>query len=259
MRRTRGDTVLLTGATGFLGHYILAELLDRGWRCTVLLRPPVERSIARLADLLRELGVDAERCIADGSIEPVCGDLPDGLPTIRVDSSAILIHAAAATNFQRNTNGDPERTNVDGTRAVLDWADRLGLRRLHLVVGLVDRAAMTDVKSRVRGWSSAEEALQVEPRAAVVRRIVRDELGVFREAMAGPLDRLVDLARDRRARGVLDRDPTATRVLGRGLIFGVGHAKLGVLKILCEMQFMFLPRTQWHSHQLANPKLVKAV
>ncbi len=133
MRSTRKDTVLLTGATGFLGHYVLAELLARGVRCVVLLRPPIEMSIARLANLLSELGVDAGRCIADGSIEPVCGELPGGLPPIRIDSSALVIHAAAATNFRRNARGDPERTNVDGTRAVLDLADGSGVRRLHLV------------------------------------------------------------------------------------------------------------------------------
>ncbi len=133
MKNTGCNTVLLTGATGFLGHYILAETLSRGWRCKVLLRPPLERSIARLAGLLSELGVDAEKSISDGLIEPVCGELPDDLPPIRSDSSVVLIHTAAATNFQRNAGGDPERTNVDGTRAVLDWADSSGLQRLHLV------------------------------------------------------------------------------------------------------------------------------
>ncbi len=113
MRRTRNETVLLTGATGFLGHYVLAEFLARGFRCVVLLRPPIEASIGRLANLLAELDVDADRHIADGSIEPISAELPDRLPHVPVDSSAVLIHAAAATNFRRNASGDPERTNVD--------------------------------------------------------------------------------------------------------------------------------------------------
>lgn len=133
MKSPHDNAVILTGATGFLGHYILAELLARGSCCKLLLRPPVERSVARLAGLLSELDVDTERCISDGLIEPLCGELPDALPPTRVDSSAVLIHAAAATNFRRNASGDPERTNVDGTRAILDWASSLGLRRLHLV------------------------------------------------------------------------------------------------------------------------------
>lgn len=133
MRRTRDDIVLLTGATGFLGHYVLAELLRRGFRCVVLFRPPIETSIGRLANLLEELGIDAERRVADGTIEPVEGNLPDALPPIPVPPSTVLIHAAAATTFKRNASGDPWHTNVDGTRAVLQWASHLGLRRLHLV------------------------------------------------------------------------------------------------------------------------------
>jgi len=132
MRRS-ANTALLTGATGFLGHYVLAALLDRGFRCKVLLRPPIERSVARLAGLLAELDVDAGMHLADGSIEPICGELPNELPPARIDSSAVLIHTAAATNFQQNTTGDPERTNVDGTRALLEWAGGLGLKRVHLV------------------------------------------------------------------------------------------------------------------------------
>ena len=133
MRSSYKTTVLVTGTTGFLGHYILAELLARGCRCVVLLRPPIEISLTRLANLLAELDVDGEQCIEEGSIEPVCGELPDTLPPLRIDSSAVLIHTAAATNFRRNARGDPERTNVDGTRALLEWAGSLGVRRLHLV------------------------------------------------------------------------------------------------------------------------------
>ena len=45
--------VFLTGASGFLGHYLLAELLTRPQvRCRVLLRPPVSASSARLQQLL---------------------------------------------------------------------------------------------------------------------------------------------------------------------------------------------------------------
>ncbi|MFQ5492292.1 MAG: SDR family oxidoreductase, partial [Phycisphaerae bacterium] len=44
--------VLLTGATGFLGHYVLADLLARpNVRCRVLLRPPLAEGQARLAEL----------------------------------------------------------------------------------------------------------------------------------------------------------------------------------------------------------------
>lgn len=133
MKSLGSNCFLLTGATGFLGHYILAGLVDRGSRCVVLLRPPIEDSVARLVGLLSDLGIDAERCITDGSIEPVCGELPGDLSHLGTSSSVVLIHVAAATNFRRNRNGDPEHTNIDGTRALLDWAGGRGVQRVHLV------------------------------------------------------------------------------------------------------------------------------
>lgn len=129
----RDAAVLLTGATGFLGHYLLAELLAQRVHCTVLLRPPTETSFRRLAGLLAELGIDADACLTAGAIDVVAGELPGELPHAMANASTVVIHAAAATNFQRNGRGDPARTNVDGTKAVLEWADRLGVRRLHLV------------------------------------------------------------------------------------------------------------------------------
>ncbi|MFQ5590392.1 MAG: SDR family oxidoreductase [Phycisphaerae bacterium] len=131
---TSGCSALLTGATGFLGHHILAELLERRWRCTVLLRHPLEGSIARLNALLAEVGIDFARYVGDGLLRPVCAELPDTLPSLELDDSpTVLIHTAAATNFRRSATGEPERTNVEGTRAVLAWATQLGLRRVHLV------------------------------------------------------------------------------------------------------------------------------
>ncbi len=133
MRRAGDNRVLLTGATGFLGHYVLAELLARGVRCVVLLRPPVETALARLTNLLAELDVDAQRHFADGSIKPIAGELPNKLPDVPIDSISTVIHAAAATNFRRDARGEPHHTNVDGTRALLDWVSSLGLRRVQLV------------------------------------------------------------------------------------------------------------------------------
>lgn len=130
---TTTSSVLITGATGFIGHRILAELLGRGVRCAVLLRPAACERLGRLKPLLRSLGVDAERHLADGSLIPVEGDIQGSLPSrlaVPVDG---VIHAAACTRFTLDSQGDPLATNVEGTAHLLRWMGEQGIRVLHLV------------------------------------------------------------------------------------------------------------------------------
>lgn len=127
-------TLFLTGATGFLGHYLLAELLARpGVVCRVLLRPPEERSRARLMSLLDDLNVCATCALQTGRLQPLFGHLPEALPADALADVDQVVHAAASTKFRSTPDGEPHRTNVEGTRALLDAADAAGVRRFTLV------------------------------------------------------------------------------------------------------------------------------
>jgi nucleoside-diphosphate-sugar epimerase len=126
-------TLLITGSTGFLGHHVLAELLARRARCAVLLRPPANRSIGRLRGLLEPLALDLDRHVRDGSLVPVIGELSAEISLeSRVWPDAIL-HCAASTRFDSDAAGEPARTNVEGTRRLLEWAAGRGVRNFHLV------------------------------------------------------------------------------------------------------------------------------
>lgn len=126
--------LLLTGATGFLGHYVLAELMRVGdVRCRVLLRPPIERGRARLVRCLHDLGLDADALIAGGRIVPVSGELPHRLDAGDLKGVRTIVHAAASTSFDAVPSGEPARTNVEGTRALLSLADALRVRRFVFV------------------------------------------------------------------------------------------------------------------------------
>jgi len=129
--------LLLTGATGFIGHHLLAELLRRGRdgeRIAVALRPPVPESIQRLTQLLRELGMELAAHISDERVIPMRFDLTSGepaaIPGVHVTS---IIHAGAVTRFNADAIGEPQRTNVAGTQRLLDWARRNDVRDFHLV------------------------------------------------------------------------------------------------------------------------------
>jgi nucleoside-diphosphate-sugar epimerase len=131
---TNGSQVLfLTGTTGFIGHYLLTELLRRQYRCVVLLRPPVGRTLDRLAGLLAELGLDAAACAKRECLIPVEGDLGEDWPDLSEPRINAVVHCAASTRFHPDKDGDPHRTNVLGTERLLDWASGRGIEQLHLV------------------------------------------------------------------------------------------------------------------------------
>jgi nucleoside-diphosphate-sugar epimerase len=102
---------LVTGASGFLGRYVVAELTERGHDVTALVRPS-----AVPPDALTQTGVEVLR----GDLRK----LDDGLTSRLADHDAI-IHLAAATT------GTP-RTRFDGTvlatEQLLDSLARAGWR-----------------------------------------------------------------------------------------------------------------------------------
>ena len=123
--------VLLTGATGMVGQVLLKELLTRGHRVLCLVRgqsPSIARR--RIADALRAWRCDADSWLERGALAVLRGDLHAACagvePTIlerlrgRIGS---VIHAAGSTRFSDSANGEPARTNVDGTRNVLTFAE----------------------------------------------------------------------------------------------------------------------------------------
>jgi nucleoside-diphosphate-sugar epimerase len=107
-------TILLTGATGFVGSRVLDRLLRRGDRVVAIVRDPAKlrRTDRNLTVVQADLG----------------GPLPD---SIAIEADA-LVHAAACTDFE----ADPEelmRVNRDGTRRITELAIRSGVRRAVLV------------------------------------------------------------------------------------------------------------------------------
>jgi nucleoside-diphosphate-sugar epimerase len=122
---------LITGATGFIGHVLLADLLRRGLRCAVLARSP--DAWADLSPKLAELGLDAVAMWELSALKIVQGGLPDSLPERQIGPVDRIVHCAASTRFEADASGEPYRTNDVGTARLLEWAERRGIGELHLV------------------------------------------------------------------------------------------------------------------------------
>jgi dihydroflavonol-4-reductase len=107
-------TVLVTGATGFLGRHVVDTLLARDMAVRALVRQP-SRSLGKLG------------------VEQVIGDVeePGSLPAAMAGVSAIL-HMAGVVSRGAADQSRMMRVHVDGTRNVLDAAAAAGVPRLVL-------------------------------------------------------------------------------------------------------------------------------
>jgi dihydroflavonol-4-reductase len=103
---------LVTGATGFVGWHVARKLLDRGVRVRALARDPKK---------LRELE----------GVEPIQGDLHDPASLQRaVDGCRIVYHVAADYRLWARDPQEMYKSNVEGTRSLLEAAERSGVERV---------------------------------------------------------------------------------------------------------------------------------
>ena len=140
MNGGRRGSVLLTGATGFVGMEVLARYLERGQRRVIaLVRAPSDGAArARIDGVLANLyGARAEQY--SGRVEAVAGELTAprlGLARSRCAELAervtTIVHSAASVSFALPLS-EAREINLDGTRLMLEFAElareRGGLER----------------------------------------------------------------------------------------------------------------------------------
>ncbi len=106
-------TILVTGATGFVGSAVVRKLIARGAAVRVLARPGSDR---------RNLeGLDLE--VAEGDLSA-----PESLPTALRGCRGVF-HVAADYRLWVRNPGEMFRANVSGTRALLQAAAEVGVKR----------------------------------------------------------------------------------------------------------------------------------
>lgn len=126
--------VLLTGGTGFLGEYLLGELLTRGHKVWALYR-----SESRKLDTIRFLGslglprsannlhwFKCEILKLDEQWDKVCQQNPG------IDQVNTLLHNAASTRLHMDKFGEPLRTNLGSAKVLVRLVEHVPMQ-VHII------------------------------------------------------------------------------------------------------------------------------
>ncbi len=126
--------VLLTGGTGFLGEYLLAELLERGHSVWALYRNESRKldTIRFLSSLGLPHSAGDLRWFKGEALD--AGDAWDDwrrqCPSL--DEVDTLLHSAASTRLHMDENGEPLKTNLGAAKALRRLVERKPMK-VHLV------------------------------------------------------------------------------------------------------------------------------
>ena len=137
MHNRAGNSIILTGATGFLGAFLMEGLLERGYQVTVLGRASKDLNLSdRLLNLVQWFGM---------------ADPGDRLSSLEVDFSkkhlslddetyrrvctnaCKIIHCASDTSFAERDRVKVLATNVDILPALLEFVYDAGVQHLYYV------------------------------------------------------------------------------------------------------------------------------
>jgi dihydroflavonol-4-reductase len=104
----------VTGATGFLGSHVARVLAEQGADLRLLVRPTSDR-----------------RNIQDLKADQVVGDLRDPASIVKALSGCdVVFHVGADYRLFVRDPGEMYRSNVEGTRTLLDAASKQGIKRV---------------------------------------------------------------------------------------------------------------------------------
>jgi len=132
--------LLLTGATGLLGEYLLRDLTRLGCPLAVIARSSGRRSAAdRIEDIFAKLERVERRAmprpiVLEGDLQqPLLGLSPAACDWVRGHCDELLHNAASLQFIEDPRSGEPYRSNVQGTAEMLALCETTGIKHLHHV------------------------------------------------------------------------------------------------------------------------------
>ena len=185
------DYVLLTGATGLLGRYLIRDLVLAGKQVAVLARASrKETALQRIEAIMQmweaETGQLLPRLIClDGDICSERLGLDDRSLHWVEEHCSSMLHSAASVTFHADGSGEPFRTNVGGTENVLELCRETGIGNVHYVstayvCGLRGDVAREDELDVGQSFRNAYEQSKLEAEVLVRQANFLDHLTVYR-------------------------------------------------------------------------------
>ncbi len=136
----QGATVLVTGATGFIGRALVQRLLERRARVHALSRTVVEA------------GPDQADCVY------FRGDIADAALLARACAGVdTVFHLAGYAHVNQHDVQELRRINVEGTRALLQAASAAGVRRIVFFSSI-----LAEVRLNPEGGAYGQSKLEAE-------------------------------------------------------------------------------------------------
>ncbi|MGH2863694.1 MAG: SDR family oxidoreductase [Solirubrobacteraceae bacterium] len=194
---TTTDAVFLTGATGFIGMELLVRYLERTERRIYALVRGLSDRDAELRMERTLLGLFGPDHRYAGRVIAVRGDLTHsgmgigGGTDQLTEQVSEIVHSAASTSFELDLQS-ARAINVDGTRRVLDFAERChtrgGLRRLsHIstayVAGDASGCFSEDDLDVKQGFQNTYERSKFEAESHVARTRSHLPITIFRPSI----------------------------------------------------------------------------
>lgn len=131
------QSILLTGATGLLGRYLLRDLLASGRPVGVLIRAGQKQSAAERLDELLAFASESQGrqlkrpTLLEGDLRTPGLGLGAAERSWLAGEAAAVVHSAAYVAYQPTPDGEPWETNVNGTYRLLEVCRSLGVTELH--------------------------------------------------------------------------------------------------------------------------------
>ncbi|MEZ6055531.1 MAG: SDR family oxidoreductase [Planctomycetaceae bacterium] len=184
--------VLLTGATGLLGRYLMRDLLTAGVPMAVLVRPsrrhdPHRRVEAAMRAWENILGRKLPRpvVLAGDITQPDFGITPGEAEWVAQNCDRIIHNAASLSFVTTGRNAEPWKTNLDGTRHVLEFCKNAGIRNFFQVstayiAGLREGVVYESELDEGQALANCYEESKVESEKLVRACQDLDTLTVFR-------------------------------------------------------------------------------
>lgn len=132
--------VVLTGASGLVGRYLVKDLLLAGKQLALVLRPSAKETVAERAEAIlqfweQRLGRHLPRpVVLEGDVaEPNLGLSPESAEWIAAHCDIMIHNAAILTFYGEDRAGEPWRTNLDGTAHTIEFCLKAGIKHFHYV------------------------------------------------------------------------------------------------------------------------------